>query len=63
MDIYVDRINVSGMTALHQIRDVVMTMLRRASVDIDVDRINMLGMTALHQVRDASEDCFASDKR
>ena len=30
--------------------EVIMKMLRRASVDIDVDRINMAGMTALHQV-------------
>jgi hypothetical protein len=30
--------------------EVLMRMLRRASIDIDVDRINMAGMTALHQV-------------
>jgi len=29
--------------------EVIMGMLRRASVNIDVDRINMAGMTALHQ--------------
>ena len=41
VDIDVDRINMSGMTALHQVRDAIKTMLRMASVDIDVDRINI----------------------
>ena len=30
--------------------EMVVTMLRRVSLDIDVNRINMAGMTALHQV-------------
>ena len=30
--------------------EVIISMLRRVSVDIDINRINMAGMTALHQV-------------
>ena len=30
--------------------DMILCMLRRASLDLDVNRINMAGMTALHQV-------------
>ena len=30
--------------------EMVISMLRRVSLDIDVNRINMAGMTALHQV-------------
>ena len=30
--------------------EMILSMLRRASLDIDVNRINMAGMTALHQV-------------
>ena len=43
VDIDVDRINMSGITALHPVRDAIMTMLRRESVDIDKDRINISG--------------------
>ena len=32
----------------------ILSMLRRASLDIDVNRINMAGMTALHQVSDGA---------
>ena len=31
--------------------EVIISMLRRASLDIDINRINMAGMSALHQVR------------
>ena len=30
--------------------EMIISMLRRASVDININRINMAGMTALHQV-------------
>ena len=30
--------------------EVIISMLRRASLDIDINRINMAGMSALHQV-------------
>ena len=30
--------------------EMILCMLRRASLDLDVNRINMAGMTALHQV-------------
>ena len=30
--------------------EVIISMLRRTSLDIDINRINMAGMTALHQV-------------
>ena len=30
--------------------EMIICMLRRASLDLDVNRINMAGMTALHQV-------------
>ena len=30
--------------------DMILSMLRRVSLDINVNRINMAGMTALHQV-------------
>ena len=30
--------------------EVIISMLRRASLNIDINRINMAGMTALHQV-------------
>ena len=32
--------------------EVIISMLRRASLDIDINRINMAGMSALHQVRE-----------
>ena len=31
--------------------EVIISMLRRASLNIDINRINMAGMSALHQVR------------
>ena len=30
--------------------EMILSMLRRTSLDLDVNRINMAGMTALHQV-------------
>ena len=36
--------------------EMILCMLRRASLDLDVNRINMAGMTALHQVEKFSSD-------
>ena len=35
--------------------EVIISMLRRASLDIDINRINMAGMSALHQVRPSDD--------
>jgi hypothetical protein len=46
-----DTVPLSGFCCVQESDgEVLMRMLRRASIDIDVDRINMAGMTALHQV-------------
>ena len=50
VDIDVDRINMSGMTALHQVREGIMTVLRRVLLDIDVDKFKMFGRTSLYPV-------------
>ena len=39
--------------------EMIISMLRRASVDININRINMAGMTALHQVGTMAFDQFS----